>query len=65
MGANLAPEIFRLLRQAGCKFVRHGKGSHEIWFSPINQKKVVVPSTTKKRHTANEILSQAGLKKHF
>jgi predicted RNA binding protein YcfA (HicA-like mRNA interferase family) len=27
-------EIRRLLTQAGCTFVRDGKGSHEIWRSP-------------------------------
>jgi len=25
-----------LLREAGCRFERQGKGSHEIWFSPAN-----------------------------
>jgi hypothetical protein len=32
-----------LLREAGCYFVRHGKGSHEIWFSPLTQRSFSVP----------------------
>ena len=35
MGASFTPDILRLLRTAGCTFVRHGKGDHDIWFSPI------------------------------
>ena len=30
MGGNLYPELTRLLREAGCSFVRQAKGSHEI-----------------------------------
>src|SRR6266404_7800319 len=33
-----------LLREAGCRFERQGKGSHEIWFSPITQRTFTVPS---------------------
>ncbi|MBE4258803.1 type II toxin-antitoxin system HicA family toxin, partial [Vibrio parahaemolyticus] len=31
------------LLAAGCEFVRHGKGSHQIWRSPITGKKFPVP----------------------
>lgn len=34
MGDNFTPELKRLLRDAGCRFERAGKGDHEIWFSP-------------------------------
>ena len=44
MGSNLYPELVRHLRKAGCEFARQGKGSHEIWFSPI----------TKRRFSASE-----------
>ena len=30
--------------KAGCYMVRQGKGSHEIWFSPITGKEFVVPN---------------------
>jgi predicted RNA binding protein YcfA (HicA-like mRNA interferase family) len=45
--------------------VRPGKGSHEIWHSPITQRNFSLPGTTKSRHTANEVLKQAGLPKAF
>lgn len=34
MGGNFTPELKRLLAEAGCRFERHGKGDHDIWFSP-------------------------------
>jgi hypothetical protein len=35
---KLADELKALLRNAGCTFVRQGKGDHEIWFSPITMR---------------------------
>jgi hypothetical protein len=54
-----------LLRTAGCVFVRQGKGSHEIWHSPITDRHFPVPVGIPSRHTANAILRQAGLPKAF
>ena len=54
-----------LLRAASCTLVRQGKGSHEIWHSPITGRKFAVPIGTASRHTANAILRQAGLPKAF
>lgn len=34
MGGNFAPELKRLLAESGCRFERHGKGGHDIWYSP-------------------------------
>src|SRR5256885_4983902 len=31
MGANLYPKLLQSLTAAGCRLVRQGKGSHEIW----------------------------------
>ncbi|MGB3141398.1 MAG: type II toxin-antitoxin system HicA family toxin [Aestuariivirga sp.] len=45
--------------------MRQGKGSHEIWFSPISNRTFTVPRNTQKPHTANGILKDAGLKKAF
>jgi predicted RNA binding protein YcfA (HicA-like mRNA interferase family) len=58
------PELSRLLKAAGCTFVRSGKGSHEIWLSPINGRTFTVPRA-KSRHTANAVLKDAGLPKAF
>lgn len=58
-------EVKRILRDHGCYCKRHGKGDHEIWFSPISQRAFPVDSDIKSRHTANGIMKQAGLPKHF
>jgi predicted RNA binding protein YcfA (HicA-like mRNA interferase family) len=54
-----------LLRVAGCMLVRQGKGSHEIWHSPLTKRNFPVPVGIPSRHTANAILRQAGLPKAF
>jgi hypothetical protein len=54
-----------LLRDAGCHMVRQGKGSHEVWHSPLTDKNFPVPIGIPSRHTANAILRQAGLPKAF
>jgi len=65
VGSSFTPELIRLLRQAGCYFERPGKGDHDIWFSPITNLRFPVDSKIKSRHTANGVLRQAGLPKHF
>lgn len=62
---NYEKEVRRILRESGCEFYRQGKGDHEIWHSPINGRKFTVDSKIKSRHTANEVLKQAGLNKKF
>jgi hypothetical protein len=59
------PELKRLLREAGCRPVRQGKGDHEIWHSPISGKRFPVDSKILSRHLANAVLKQAGLPKQF
>lgn len=58
-------ELKKLLRRHGCTFERQGKGDHEIWYSPITDIRFVVDSKIKSRYTANAVLKQAGLSKHF
>lgn len=65
MGSTLYRELVRLLRAAGCDFDRQGKGSHEIWYSPITKRRFSVPRNMVKVHTANRILNDAGLPKPF
>ena len=62
---SFTPELMRLLLGAGCSVVRHGKGEHEIGFSPMMQVNFVVDNRIKSRHTANAVLKQAGLPKNF
>lgn len=61
---TLTSDLTRLLERAGCTKIREG-GKHEIWRSPVNGLAFSVPRTVKSRHTANEILKQAGLPKAF
>lgn len=63
--ADLYRELVEILRKNGCHLVRPGKGSHEIWYSPTTARNISVPRSTKSRHTANEILKQAGMPKVF
>jgi len=63
--ANYTPALKRILREAGCRFVRQGKGDHEVWYSPITHRYFPVDGKIKSRHTANGVLKQAGLPKKF
>jgi len=62
---NFTPLLKKLLQQAGCHFVRPGKGDHEIWSNLATGKQFVVDGAIKSRHTANAVLKQAGLPKAF
>ena len=63
--SDYTPALKKLLRKAGCYFERKGKGDHEIWHSPDTNLRFPVDSKIKSRHTANAVLRQAGLPKHF
>jgi predicted RNA binding protein YcfA (HicA-like mRNA interferase family) len=54
-----------LLREAGFEFLRHGKGSHDIWRNPKTGKSVAIPASVPSRHFANKILKEVGLPKTF
>jgi hypothetical protein len=51
-------DVHRILTEHGCTFVRHGKGIHDVWLSPISQRRFVVDGKIKSRHTANAIMKQ-------
>lgn len=61
MGGAYGRELKRILLAHGCHFVRHGKGDHEIWYSPITDLHFTVDAGTRKRFTANAVLKQAGI----
>ncbi len=63
MAKTFDKDLEKLLRGADCHFVRHGK--HPIWYSPILGRHVSVPKRIKSRHTANQVLKDAGLPKAF
>jgi len=63
MAGTFDRELLQLLKAANCSFVRHGR--HDVWFSPITGLNFPVPNGIISRHTANEVLKQAGLPKAF
>lgn len=63
--AEYEKKVRKVLSANGCTFLRHGKGDHDLWHSPINNQNVVVDSKIKSRHVANRIMKEAGIKYHF
>ncbi len=63
--ADLYRRLARLLRDGGCELRRQGKGSHEIWYSPLTKRTFSVPRNLTSQRLGNEILKQAGLPKAF
>jgi HicA toxin of bacterial toxin-antitoxin, len=62
---DFADDVRAILSTAGCYFVRHGKGDHDIWYSPITKERFPVDAKIRSRRTANGIMKQAGLPKQF
>jgi predicted RNA binding protein YcfA (HicA-like mRNA interferase family) len=58
-------QVRERLKEAGCEFVRHGRGDHDIWRSPLTKRPLTVPVKIRSRHLANKILKDAGLSKSF
>ena len=63
--AEYEKRVRDIMRRHSCTFVRHGKGDHDIWYSPISKRYVTVDGKIKSRHTANGILKQCGINEHF
>ena len=63
--ADYSRDVIRLLRQYECTFVRHGKGDHDRWYSPITNKNITVDGAIKDRDLANAVLKQAGINQKF
>jgi hypothetical protein len=62
---SFTPRLKELLRRHGRRFERRGKGDHEIWYSPIVDRRFVVDGAILSRHTANAVLKQAGIAERF
>jgi predicted RNA binding protein YcfA (HicA-like mRNA interferase family) len=62
---DYAKDVRKRLTVAGCWFVRHGRGDHDIWKSPSVDRPFTVPVKIKSRHMANKIMKDAGLPKSF
>ena len=63
--ATYTPKLKEILRAHGCTYDRPGRGDHEIWYSPITDRRFPVDHKILSRHTANAVLKQAGIPKQF
>ena len=63
--AEFEKRVRGILSEYGCHFVRHGKGDHDIWYSPITCRNFTVDSKIKSRYTANAIMKQSGIDYKF
>ena len=63
--AEYEKAVREVLRSHGCCFVRHGKGDHDMWYSPLSKRSFPVDSKIKSRHVANEIMKQSGIDHRF
>ena len=63
--AEYEKKVRVILTEHGCRFVRHGKGDHDIWYSPITARNVTVDGKIKSRYTANAIMKQSGISYRF
>jgi hypothetical protein len=63
--AEYEKKVRKKLTEHGCRFLRHGKGDHDIWFSPITKLSITVDGEIVSRHVANGILKRAGIDFHF
>lgn len=63
--AEYEKRVRDILSKNHCTFVRHGKGDHDIWYSPITNTHVTVDGKIKSRHTANAVMKQSGIDYHF
>ncbi len=63
--AEYEKKVREILKENGCRFVRHGKGDHDIWYSPITDTHFPVDAKIKSRYTANAIMKQSGIDHRF
>lgn len=63
--AEYEKKVREILTRYRCVFIRHGKGDHDIWYSPITNRHVTVDGKIKSRHTANAIMKQSGIDYKF
>jgi len=63
--ADYTRDVIKKLTDKGCTFIRHGKGDHNIWYSPITNRNITVDNAINHRHLANKVMKQAGIEHKF
>ncbi|MFC7049648.1 type II toxin-antitoxin system HicA family toxin [Emcibacter nanhaiensis] len=61
MPDNFYRKLTKILKNHGYAFYRSGKGDHEIWRRNGTGRSISLPSKCPSRHTANQVLKQAGI----
>ncbi len=61
MAQGFTRQVKAILLANGCKFLRHGKGDHEIWNGPNAKRPFAVDGRIMSRAVANAVLKQAGI----
>jgi hypothetical protein len=59
--AEYEKQVRKKLSENGCTFTRHGKGDHDVWYSPITGLPITVAVKIDSRYTANGIMKRAGI----
>jgi len=65
VGTGFYRPLRAILLAHGCTMLRQGKGSHEVWLSPMTGQQFPLAVTITSRHLANAILKQAGINHRF
>ena len=63
--AEYEKKVRKVLKDNGYRFLRQGKGDHEIWHDPVTKNSVSVDGKIKSRHSANGIMKEAGINHKF
>ena len=63
--ADYTKDVYRLIREYGCTFVRRGKGDHNIYYSPIRNSNFSVDGKITIRYMANKVMKDAGINHKF
>jgi predicted RNA binding protein YcfA (HicA-like mRNA interferase family) len=58
-------DLVKELKKLGYVYVGQAKGSHEKWQRPGDEDVLIVPFNINSRHTANDVLKDAGTAKKF
>lgn len=58
--ADYEKKVREMLKENGCWFIRHGKGDHDIWYSPETDRNFPVDHVIK-----YGIMKQAGIDHRF
>ena len=63
--AEFEKKVREILKEQGCSFVRHGKGDHDIWYSPITKRPFTIDGNIKSKVLANAVMKQSGINFKF